>query len=119
MPWTPITPPEATLSLKASGKIEWNSSLQHLLSNPEWVFLVWDASQRWLGIRGHNRSGGGFPVTRDEAKSLFSIDSGEALTNAGVPLSAHSESPPTKWATDLLDPLFNDWYQVYHITLPE
>ena len=118
MAWAAVNPPDPELTLKANGDVTWNSALQKMLSDPEWVDLMWDADASMLGVGGHDASCGGFPVSRDEATGTYTIDSSAALSDLGVSANpAHTEAPPGLWENAITSADMPSWRDVYYITL--
>ena len=84
MAWAELEPGVAQLTIKDTGVVEWNTSLQITMGDPKWVQLLWDSSERWLGVRGWRNSAHGFIVNVDEDAGEFKIDSEAVLDGAGA-----------------------------------
>jgi hypothetical protein len=123
MAWAELETAARELTIKDTGVVEWNTSLQITMGDPKWIQLMWDSSERWLGVRGVN-SPHGFIVNVDEEAGEFKIDSADALSGAGISIAQTQSGEPEKWV-DLdtgipTDPLFGYPYQpIYYLSIPE
>lgn len=114
MPWSELTTGTPQLTLKATGKVEWNIALQILLGNPSWVQLMWDTDTNRLGIRGIYAQMG-WPVEVLPEESVYKIHCADALDAAGVPVDDDVSGEPMKWTG------VDDWIPdqpTYYINLP-
>ena len=117
MSWIELSPPAASLSLRADGIIEWNTAFQVLLGNPEWVRLVWDGTERRLGVY-HMARDAGFAVYAEPESGEYRIDSTSALDAAGVStVGNYSETPAQLWVYDG-SYLSHERPSIYYLTLP-
>ena len=120
MAWTLIATGEAELTLAKNGGVEWNAALQGMLGDPEWVDLLWEPAERWLGVRC-NYVTDGWPVYSELDNGEFKVDSGDALDEAGVSVDENYSAVPVKTAEPVLGPdgaLYNP-EPVWYITVPE
>ena len=126
MAWAELEPSAAELTIRDTGVVEWNTSLQIVMGDPKWVQLMWDSARRWLGVRGWVNSPHGFIVNVDEDAGEFKIDSEAVLSGAGITIAETQSGEPETWLDPepepgiLADPQFGYPYQpIYYLTLPE
>jgi hypothetical protein len=121
MPWTELDLGTAELALKDDGSMEWNAALQQKMGDPAWVEIMWDATQRWLGIRAVNAATG-VPIEKEPKTGEYSIDSAAILTAAAISVDETVSDEPQKYlrtvAEGITDPLFGT-NAIYYITVPE
>lgn len=119
MAWAMVWPPQAELTLRTDGVIEWNSATQTLLSNPTWVNLMWDSDSRWLGISAHSAACGGFPVCKEPERGEFKIATTAVLTELGISVNDNvSVSPPLLWENEMQTPTVKNWLEIYCLAVP-
>ena len=121
MTWVEIDLPAPELTAKDDGVVEWNSALQLLMGDPNWVDLMYNAADNTLGVRGVN-SATGFPVVAEPEGSEYKIDSAAAIDAAGITISETTTAEPEKWhQTQAGGPGEIGWFgynPIYYITLP-
>ena len=119
MAWTLIATGEAELTLAKNGGVEWNAALQGMLGDPEWVDLLWEPDERWLGIRC-NYVTEGFPVDGKPDKGEFKVDSGDMLDEAGVSVDEKYSAVPVRTAEPVVgtEGALYSAEPVWYITLP-
>jgi hypothetical protein len=119
MPFVELAAITANLAVKQDGTIEWNTALQLTMGDPVWVDLMWDASERRLGIRAVN-SATGIPVYKEAEAGEYRVDSQEILEANGITVDEKIDGEPEKWYQ--ITQAEGDWFgynPIYYITLPE
>jgi hypothetical protein len=120
MSWVELTTPAAELELKSNGEITWNTRLQILLGDPEWVDVMWDSANRHLGIRSNN-SPNGLPIVAEPESNEFKLDSAAVLTAANISVANNVSAEPDQWIQSNAADGWADWFSyppIFYITLP-
>ena len=121
MTWIDLPLGTQELALNADGSMEWNAALQLAMGDPAWVDVMWDATQRTLGIRAVN-SATGIPVYKEPKAGEYSIATAAILNTAGISVDAPYAAEPDRWIQSSaggggLEPWFG-FNAIYYITLP-
>jgi hypothetical protein len=121
MPWVELDTGVPELILRTDGVLEWNTALQRALGDPQWVDLMWDATERWLGVRGVSAATG-LSVSAEPRTGEYRIDSAAALAAVGVSVAENLAAEPDSWVQDEAGAGWAEWFgynPIYYIVIPE